>query len=121
MNFSYIGAERIWIARVDGVEWIVSGDDDGPDPIRQALIERAFAERATVEAIGREHLEKNAARPGGAAWLLEAVESGRVESDAPSQMRLCFTNATDDYGWWEVVLSATDANYYPAQFSRRQR
>ncbi len=121
MDFSYISAEHVWIARIDGVEWIVGGDDDNPNPARQALIEGVFADRAHVEAIARDHLEKNAARPGGASWVLEAVECGRIENDALDHCRVCFTNASDDYGWWEVVLHGAATAYYPVQFSRRQR
>jgi hypothetical protein len=124
LDLKYLSAERIWMVRVDGVEWLCGGDDDGPDAERRALIERAFAERDAVEAQARRHLDAwidRARAAPGQDWLLEAVEAGRDLASPANHLQVCFTLGGDTYGWWQATLAAGPQVYYPVGLSRRER
>jgi hypothetical protein len=125
VDFHYLAAERVWLfRRADGVDVAVGGDDDGADPDRMALTERAVAAFDTIKALALKHLDFYAARDRvapGEAWLLEAIECGRDPADPPNTLHLYFTLAADAYGWWSVTFTATAANFYPKALRRLER
>lgn len=122
----FITGQPVWVAigeEEDGLDVLLGGDDQRPDPARVAQAAWAVEHVEALFAAAKAHLEAFAdmRRLGPGRWRLEALELGRRADDRPDELEVALYHDGDDAQWSVIMRVSPQAvgGFFPIELRRR--